>query len=185
MKFARFQRIVTAIVFATLCSLSSLADATTALFLSREELVRISDVIVRVKVGKATHGESEDKRALLTNTVLEVTQYLKGTGSSHLVVQQFGGKYNGKIQKVMGDGRLATGEDAIVFLKRGENGRVYLSVLSQSVYHVDDKGMARRNLEGLVLMKKSGDSIQPIKVVEHAETVESLMTDIRRLASAH
>lgn len=177
-----FKAVAGALVVAAVSGLSAMADATTALFLSRDDLVRISDVVVRVKVGKAVSGESEDKTAFITRTDIEVTQFLKGSGSSHIIVEQFGGKHNGKTQRILGDAKLVPGEDAVVFLKRGEKGVNYFSVLAQSVYHVDDKGMARRSLEGLTLVKRTGDKMQPIKVVEQAETVESLMTDIKRLA---
>ncbi len=177
--------LVATIPCAVILGLSVIADATTAVFLSREELVRASDLVVRVKVGKLTYGESDDKRTLITRSLLDVTQFLKGTGPKQIVTQQFGGTYKGKTQKVLGDGQLVTGEDAIVFLKRGDKGLFYLTVLSQSIYHVDEKGMARRNLEGLVLVQRSGETTKPIQVVERAETVESIMTDIKRLASAH
>lgn len=177
-----FKAVAGALVVAAVSGVSAMADATTALFLSRDDLVRISDVVVRVKVGKSVSGESDDKTSLVTRTDIEVTQFLKGTGSSHITVEQFGGKYNGKTQRVLGDAKLVPGEDAIVFLKRGDKGVNYFSVLSQSVYHVDDKGMARRNFEGLTLVKRSGDKMQPVIVVEQAETVESLMTDVKRLA---
>jgi len=177
-----FKALAGALVVAAVSGVSAMADATTALFLSREDLVRISDIVVRVKVGKAVSGESDDKTKIVTRTDIEVTQFLKGSGTSHLVVEQFGGKYNGKTARVLGDAQLAPGEDAIVFLKRGDKGVSYFSVLAQSVYHVDEKGMARRNMSGLTLLKRSGDKMQPIAVAEQAETVESLMTDIKRLA---
>ena len=177
-----FKAVAGALVVAAISGVSAMADATTALFLSREDLVRISDIVVRVKVGKAVTGESDDKTKLVTRTDIEVTQFLKGSGTSHLVVQQIGGTYNGKTQRLLGDAQLAPGEDAIVFLKRGDKGLNYFSVLAQSVYHVDDKGMARRNMNGLTLMKRSGDKMLPITITEQAETVESLMTDIKRLS---
>lgn len=177
-----FKAMAGALVVAAVSGISAMADATTALFLSREDLVRISDIVVRVKVGKAISGESDDKAAIITRTDLEVTQFLKGTGSNRITVEQFGGKYNGKTQRLLGDAKLIPGEDAIVFLKRGEKGVAYFSILAQSVYHVDDKGIARRLLDGLTLVKRSGDRLQPVIVAEHPETVESLMTDIKRLA---
>lgn len=177
-----FKAVAGAIVVAAISGISAMADATTALFLTRDDLVRMSDVVVRVKVGKAVYGENEEKTAIVTLTDMEVTQFLKGTGDTHIRVRQFGGKYNGKTQKVVGDGRLVPGEDAVVFLRRGEKGISYLTILSQSVYHVDEKGMARRDFAGLTLMKRVGDKMEPAVVVEQAETVESLMTDIKRLS---
>lgn len=176
-----FKALAGALIVAAVSGVSAMADATTALFLSREDLVRISDIIVRVKVGQAVTGESADKKTIITRTEMDVTQFLKGGGDTHLVVQQIGGKYRGKTMRLLGDARLTSGEDAIVFLRKGENGITYFSILSQSVYHVDDKGMARRDLEGLTLLNKPGDK-QPVIFVEKAEAVESLMTDVKRLA---
>ncbi|MBK9263691.1 MAG: hypothetical protein IPM54_28295 [Polyangiaceae bacterium] len=177
-----FKATAGALVVATITGLSAMADATTALFLGREDLVRISDVVVRVKVGKATVRESDDKATILTRTDIEVTQCLKGPCSARFVVEQFGGTYNGKTQRVLGDGKLVPGEDAVVFLKKGDNGTAYLTVLAQSVYHVDAKGMARRTMDGLTLVQRKGDRMKPILVTEVPETVESLMTDVKRLA---
>lgn len=170
------------LVVTAACGISAMADATTALFLSREDLVRISDVIVRVKVGRATTIPSDDKTTLITRTHLDVTQVLKGHTQAHTIVEQFGGKYNGKTQRVLGDAQLTPGEDAVIFLKRGDNATMYFTVLAQSVYHIDDHGLARRTLDGLTLVKRTGDKVLPLRLVEQPETVESLMTDVKRLA---
>ena len=58
----------------------------------------------------------------------------------------------------------------------------HFSVLAQSAYHVDNKGMARRSLDGLTLVKRTGSRMVPIVVTELPETVESLMTEVKRLA---
>lgn len=171
-----------ALIVAAISGVSTMADATMSLFLTREDLVRISDLVVRAKVGKAVYGETDDKATIITRTNIEVTQFLKGTGSRQLTIEQFGGKLNGKTQRVLGDAKLSPGEDAIIFLRRGDKGMEHFSILAQSVYHVDDKGMARRFLDGLTLVKRINDKMQPIAVVEQAETVESLMTDIKRLS---
>jgi len=170
------------LVVAAVGGATAMADATTALFLSREELVRVSDIVARVKVGKTLTAESDDKAAIITRTDVEVTQCLKGNCSTHVVVQQFGGTYNGKTQRILGDAKLVPGEDAVVFLKRGGGGVTHFSVLAQSAYHVDNKGMARRSLDGLTLVKRTGSRMVPIVVTELPETVESLMTDVKRLA---
>jgi hypothetical protein len=180
-----FKAIAGALIVAAVSGVSAMADATTALFLGRDDLVRISDIIVRVKVGKAVMGESDDKTSFITRTDIEVTQFLKGSGSSRITVEQFGGKVNGKTQRILGDAQLVPGEDAVVFLKRGEKGVNYFTVLAQSVYHVDNKGMAKRTLDGLTLFKRADGKLQPVVVVEEAETVESLMTDIKRLSGGN
>jgi hypothetical protein len=152
------------------------------LLLTREELVERSEIVARVRVGKAAAGESEDGRAIVTRTEVEVTQMLKGKAPARLVVQQIGGTFNGKTQKVVGDGALRSGEDAVVFLRRDEKGTAYLTALSLSVYHVDGKGMARREIDGATLMRREGDKLLPAALAEDPEPVEKLMTDVVRIA---
>jgi hypothetical protein len=162
--------------------LSATASATMAIFISREELVQQSVVIARVKVGKAVTSESDDGTAIVTRTEVEVNQFLKGSGQTKLVVEQIGGTYNGKTQRLLGDAYLRPGEDAVVFLVTGEKGRMNYAALSLSVYHVDDKGMAKRDFAGLSFVRRADGQLKPVAPVEVAEPVEQLMTDIVRLA---
>lgn len=170
---------------ALLLSTSAPADATTAILLSREELVHQSVKVARVTVGRSYTTESDDGRSIVTRTELTITQPLKGGdgGAKTIVLEQIGGTYNGKTQHVLGDARLSPGEDAVVFLRPGGQGKWHFTALSLSVYHVDANGLARRNLEGLSLVRRSGRALVPIKaLVEEAEPVESLMTDVVRIA---
>jgi hypothetical protein len=169
-------------MLAVLTAFTTIADATVMLFLSREDLTQRSDLVARVRVGKATVLESEDGRSLVTRTELVVTKVLKGKIDGPLVVQQLGGSFRGKTQKVRGDGQLRTGEDALVFLRRDEKGKTYLTALALSVYHVDDQGIARRYLEEMVFAKYEDGKAKRISHVEAPESVESIMTDIVRYA---
>ncbi len=184
MRFTRwsFKKWLTALVAIVLFGVSAVADATTMLFLSREELTLRSDLVARVRVGKVVTAESEDGRSIVTRTELVVTQWLKGKTEGAVVVQQIGGSYGGKTQKILGDGALRSGEDAVVFLRRDEKGKIYLTALSQSVWHVSDKGIAKRDLEGATFMRYDGKKAVPVAPSESPEPVEALMTDIVRLA---
>jgi hypothetical protein len=177
-----FRKYLAALAAIVLFGVSAVADATTMLFLSREELVNRSDLVARVRVGKAVTTESEDGRGLVTRTELDVVQLLKGKPDGRVVVQQFGGTNQGKTQKVLGDGALKPGEDAVVFLRRDEKGKLYFTALALSVYHVDAKGMAERKLDGVELVRYVGKKMEPSGHVERPEPVESLMTDVVRLA---
>lgn len=179
MSIKKFSALLAAIVF---LGISVLAQATTMLFLTREELTVRSDIVARVRVGKATVSESDDGRMIVTRTELLVTKLLKGKVDGPVVVQQFGGRFGGKTQKVVGDGQLRPGEDAVVFLRREDKAKTYLTALALSVYHIDDKGMARRNVDDMVFMKNEDGKAKRIAHVEVAEPVESLMTDIVRFA---
>jgi hypothetical protein len=167
---------------AALCGLSSPADATTAVLLTREEMVARSEVVARVHVGKAVTGESDDHASIVTRTEITVDTCLKGPCDERFTIEQIGGTYQGKTQRVTGDARLSPGEDAVVFFRRGEHGRAYLTALALSVYHVDAKGVARRDLGGLTLVRREAGKLTPAEVAESPEPVESLMTDIVRIA---
>ncbi|WP_437284686.1 hypothetical protein [Sorangium sp. So ce406] len=175
-------------VSAALLCIGATADATTAVLLSREDLVRRSATIARVSVGQSTTTESDDGKSIVTRTQLKITQPLKGgeadgAGAKVIVLEQIGGTYKGKTQRLVGDARLSPGEDAIVFLRPGDNGRWHLTALALSVYHVDTKGMARRSLEGLQLVRRSGGALVPVHgPADEIEPVESLMTDVVRIA---
>ncbi|WP_437654723.1 hypothetical protein [Sorangium sp. So ce1182] len=172
---------------ALLCIVTT-ADATTAVLLSREELVLRSATIARVIVGRSFTAESDDGRSIVTRTELTLTQPLKGGEAGKgaakvLLLEQIGGTYNGKTQRVLGDAKLSPGEDAVVFLRPGDKGRWHLTALALSVYHVDAKGLARRSLEGLQLVRRSGGALVPVPVpADEIEPVESLMTDVVRIA---
>lgn len=177
MTFKKFLAMVLAIVIS---GLSALAHATTMLFLTREELTVRSDVVARVRVGKATASISDDGKMIVTRTELSVTNLLKGKIDGPLVVQQFGGNWRGKTQKVLGDGQLRPGEDAVVFLRRDDKGKTYLTALALSVYHVDDRGMTRRNVDDMVFIKYEDGKAKRIAPIETPEPVESLMKEIVR-----
>lgn len=159
------------------------AHATTVLLLTRDELVSRSDAVARVRVGASQVRESDDGSAILTRTELTLTQPLKGSLPSTVVLEQIGGTYRGKTQRVLGDAQLKSGEDLVVFLKKGDGDRVYLTALALSVYHVDAKGMARRDLKDLSLAKRERGRIRPAEPPkELPEPVDQLMADVIRIA---
>ena len=178
---SRYRVILVVLAALILGGVSATANATISLFIPREQLVQQSAVIARVTVGKAVTTESDDGTAIVTRTEVEVKQLLKGSSQSKLIVEQIGGTYNGKTQHLLGDAYLRPGEDAVVFLVPGDAGRMNYAGLSFSVYHVDEKGMARRDLDGLTIVKRADGKLQQITHREVAEPVEQLMTDIVRL----
>lgn len=166
-----------------LVALPLLAHATTVVLLTREELVTRSDLVARVRVGRAVTGESDDGSAIVTRTELTVTQSLKGSAPSTLLLQQIGGTHRGKTQRVLGDAVLKPGDDAVLFLKKGDGGKVHLTALALSAYHVDDKGMARRDLKDLTFVKREGGRIRHVEPAKEVPVpVDQLMADVVRIA---
>lgn len=175
-------RWVAALAAAATLGVSVPADATTAVLLTREELVQRSPIVARVTVGKSTSAESDDGASIVTRTELSVTRPLKGRPAPRLVLEQLGGTHRGKKQRLLGDATLVEGEDALVFLRPGKSGRYHLTALALSAYHVDAKGLATRDLRGLTLVRREGDRLAPAEPAESAEPIERLMTDVVRLA---
>jgi hypothetical protein len=180
-----FTKVLALLAAVLILGASTVADATTMILLTREELVQRAELIVRVRVGRSETMLSEDGRAIVTRTELSPTRLLKGKADGKLWVQQFGGTYGGRTQAVLGDGKLRAGEEAIVFLRRDGKGTAYLTALAQSVYHIDDKGIARRDLSAAMLLRVVDGKPQPVAHVEEPEAVERLMTDIVRLAGGN
>jgi hypothetical protein len=168
---------------AALAATSPAADATTMLLLSREELVQRSTVVARVRVGKAMTSTSDDGASIVTRTELQVMDTLKGIAPPSLMLRQIGGTYQGKTQRVLGDGTLREGEEAVVFLRVDGAGVATLTALALSVYHVDAAGFVRRDVDGLSLMtRKSGRLVPTHPAPEAPEAIEHLMTDVVRIA---
>jgi len=180
---SQIRALVAFLVAAVVCGICAVADATTVIFLSRQDLVAKSNLVARVTVGEAVTSESDDGTMIVTRTTLGVTQLLKGEGGGDkLQLEQIGGTYKGKTQKISGDAVLVPGEDAVLFLKTGEGGRVYLTALALAAYHVDGKGMVHRDLSGLSLMKRENGRIVPTGATEPPETVDHLMNDVIQIA---
>lgn len=164
-------------------ALAATAHATMVLLLSREELVARSAMVARVTVGKAFSGEAPDGSAILTRTTVSIKECLKGPCPASIEIEQLGGQYKGKTQRVLGDGTLRAGEDAIVFLKTGEKGTAYLTALALSVYHVDGSGLARRDLDGMSLVARRDGKLTPVETkAEPPVPVDQLEADITRIA---
>jgi hypothetical protein len=174
-----FARWLAALAAAIVVGASAPAGATTAVLLTRAELVQRSAVVARVTAGKATVTRSDDGASIVTRTELAVTRRLKGEPAARIVLEQLGGTYRGKTQRILGDAALAPGEDAVVFLRPGKGGRFHLVALAMSAYHVD----AARDLRGMTLVRREGDRIEPVAApVEAPEPVERLMADVVRIA---
>jgi hypothetical protein len=160
------------------------ADATSAVLLSRKELVGKSDLVVRATVVDAESAWNDDNTAIVTRTRLRVTRAAKGKAESELVVSQMGGTVGDKTMVVAGDAHLTPGQDVVVFLKRGEGGYVHLTALAQAAYSVKE-GKARRDMSGLSLfIWLNGKLVPTTPPNEKTEPVDGLLGDVARLAKA-
>lgn len=91
--------------------------------LTLEELVARADWIV---IGKVTEKKSQwnaDRTSIYTLVTLAVEQWLKGqSGNNKMVIKVPGGEVGGITQQVEDAASFHTGEKALVFLSRNDDG---------------------------------------------------------------
>ena len=145
-----------AAVLACSMFLAAPADATVVVQVDRAQLVGMSDLVVRATVGNAQTRWSDDHARILTYTRLTVTQYLKGTGPTELVLRQMGGEIDGLVSRIAGDAHLTPGQDVVLCLRQGD-GVVFLTAMAQSAWYVTAQPgatpVASRDLSGLTFAR--------------------------------
>ena len=109
-----------------LAGLSLVARATTVERLSLEELARRSQSIVQGVVRGSRTYWSPDRKLILTNTTIEVTEAIKGQATRSVEVTTVGGQIGDTVLHVSGMPAFIPGEDTIVFVERSSG---YLTVL--------------------------------------------------------
>lgn len=84
---------------------------------SLQELATESAIIVHGEINSVEYQwEDESQRAINTFLTIEVNQYLKGSGESHIVVKQMGGKIGDLTDEVHGTPVFEPGEEVVLFL---------------------------------------------------------------------
>ena len=112
------------------------AAATTMLRMDVPELAQNSDTVVHGTVRRVESRWSGDRRRILTDVEIEVTESLKGQPGSTVLVVQPGGKMGDIGQMVHGMASFTPGEEVVVFLERRGASAFQLSGMSQGKYQV-------------------------------------------------
>jgi hypothetical protein len=161
------------------------AHAAVVVPLSREALVRQSDVVVRCAAVARKSAWNAQHTQILTWTTLRVDEYLKGSGPTELTLRQLGGEVEGVTTEIPGDAHVGPGERAVLFLRRGD-GVVFLTALAQAAYLVTEKGgtsFASRDLSGLSFARWEGGSMKAAEApLEQAEPLADLVRSVRAFA---
>jgi hypothetical protein len=187
-RFARSHGAVAAAAVAFALSVSSPVHATVAVALSRTELVDRSDLVVLANVVGQQSQWNDSHTQIVTLTHLRVASYMKGTGEQDLVLRQFGGTVGDQTLVVPGDAHLAVGDQAVLFLRRGD-GVVFLTAMAQAAYEVQappttgpvsgGATVARRDLHELTLaVRQGGRYVMLPTASEPSETLEHLTRDV-------
>jgi hypothetical protein len=161
------------------------AHAAVVVPLTREALVRQSDLVVRCTVVARKSAWNTQRSQILTWTTLRVDEYVKGAGPGALTLRQFGGEVDGIVTEVPGDAHVLPGERAVLFLRRGD-GVVFLTALAQAAYLVKEQGgiaYAERDLSGLSFARWEGDAMKTAAPAREArEPLDELVRSVRSFA---
>jgi hypothetical protein len=112
------------------------AAATTMLRLDVPELAQNSHTVVHGTVRRVESRWSGDRRRILTDVEIQVTESLKGQPGSTVLIVQPGGKMGDIGQTVHGSASFTPGEEVVVFLERKGATAFQLSGMAQGKYQV-------------------------------------------------
>jgi hypothetical protein len=115
----------------------TVTSAATMRYVSLEHLTQLSAVVARGTV--AVDGISVDAGwgRITTTWSVQVSHCLVGDCDAPVVFHQWGGELDGVVEAIPGDAAFQPGEDVLVFLRRGEDGRLWPTALAQSRFAVE------------------------------------------------
>ncbi len=157
---------MTRLVFGSVLIAAALASATTLIAMDVPALTRAADVVVRGSVVRVESRWTLDRRRIMTDSEILVSETLKGDGlQKTVVVMQPGGVVGEVGQQVHGVATFAVGEEVLVFLER-RGDRYFVTGLSQGRFVVDrtaaGEPMARNGEAELYLVdEKTHQPVDP------------------------
>lgn len=159
------------------------ASATTMLRINLPELARKADTVVHGTVRRMESRWSGDRRRIITDVEIEVTETLKGQAGSTVLLVQPGGRVGEIGQIVHGLASFTLGEEVVVFLDRHGADAFRVTGMAQGKYEV------RRAADGrsaLAVPQDTGEALlldpttrQPTASEHRTLTLEELKAAIR------
>jgi hypothetical protein len=144
------------------------AAATTMLRLDVPELAQSSDTVVHGTVRRVESRWSGDRRRIITDVEIQVTEALKGEPGSTVLLIQPGGSVGDIGQAVHGSASFTPGEEVVVFLERKGASAFRLSGMAQGKYQV----------------RRAADSQTVLAVPEDTQQVLLLDPDTRQATTS-
>ena len=131
------------------------ASATTLLKVDLPELSHSADVIVHGTVRRMESRWSGDRRLIVTDVEIQVTEALKGQASGTVLVTQRGGQVGDIGQKVSGLASFSPNEEVVVFLER-RGPAFQVSGMAQGKYKVV---RAEGELSAMAVPESTGEAL--------------------------
>ena len=129
------------------------ASATIARWLSLDEHLSLSQLVVRARVGShaTVVGDEGRPRTDTTVHVLETWKGKHGPGTS-VIVRQLRGPQGEGFLAIPGDPELREGDEVVLFLRTDGKGLYFLTSMAQSKWDVvraDGEPVVRRSIDGM------------------------------------
>jgi hypothetical protein len=112
------------------------AAATTMLRIDLTQLAQTADTVVHGTVRRTESRWSGDRRRIVTEVEIEVTEALKGQASGTVLIVQPGGQVGDIGQLVHGLATFTPGEEVVVFLDRHGPSAFRVTGMAQGKYQV-------------------------------------------------
>lgn len=135
----------------------SVAGATIVQALDLEQLAKKAAVVVHGRVVERTSAWNPEHTRIYTVTRVQIVDSLKGphSASATIDVRQLGGTVDGISQTIVGNARLHTDEEVVLFLDHDPGKRLHYVVgMAQGKYAVDRRTtppVVVRDLKGIAL----------------------------------
>jgi hypothetical protein len=159
------------------------AAATTMLRINLPELSQKAGTIVHGTVRRMESRWSGDRRRIITDVEIQVTETLKGQAGSTVLLIQPGGKVGDIGQMVHGLATFTPGEEVVVFLDRQGANAFRVTAMAQGKYQVRRSADSR---SVLAVPENTGDALlldpttrQPTTSEQRTITLEELKASIR------
>ncbi len=164
------------------------ALATVVKALTLEELTDAAPTIVRGTVGQVSAQWDKAEGKIWTYAEIELTDPLKGSAKSTLIVKQPGGEIGGIGQYVAGTAKFRTGQDALFFLEPAVDEKATFLVTALAAGKIDfEKNKlgelrAVRHLDGLAFAGKGrdGKTIRSVGDTEDLGPAAALLSRVRK-----
>ncbi len=159
------------------------ASATTMLRIDLPELAQTADTVVHGTVRRVESRWSGDKRRIVTDVEIQVSETLKGQASSTVLIVQPGGRVGDIGQIVHGLASFTPGEEVVVFLDRQGSSAFRVTGMAQGKYQVRHAADSR---SALAVPENTADALlldpttrQPTTSQQKTLTLDELKAAIR------
>jgi hypothetical protein len=123
--------------------------------LDLETLVGRADTIVVGTVKSTKASWTADRKRIVTDAVIEVSEVISGNPVKTVTIRRLGGTVNGIGMRVIGVAVMSVGDRVVAFSEK-RAGHRFVVGMSQGLFRVEKAGskmMVRRALSGLTLAK--------------------------------